>query len=325
MKNKNISLLWVVAILLCLSSSTFAQTASGTDNIKAEYDKLKKELKSIKTDRDNLMSQMKILLKYKSESVSIEQKETKIKLDRGKWEIEKKLLKSENQNLKNEVASLRVQVEESMLMQIRAEEEKDEVRKSLSKSKAGYIIIDDLKRKVRDEKHRNKSLNKGLKRFQKKINKMLAEKGKAETTEEVLRGQISELKLQYKEAQKRNKLLANKLQQQPRQYAEMARENKVLLKRTALMHYNLGVFYTKGKEYERAISEFEKAVELNPEDTYSYFNLGYIYAEHYEERHKAINNFRKYLTLARKDDKDVDWVKRYILTWETWEGKKITK
>ena len=195
----------------------------------------------------------------------------------------------------------------------------------MSKSEAGYIIIDDLKRKIRYEQNQKKSFHKQMKKLQKKINKLVNDKGKAETTEEVLRGQIAEFKVQYKEAQRRNKILANKLNKQPKEYAEMARENKVLLKRTSLMHYNLGVFYTKGKEYDRAVSEFEKAVELNPEDTYSYFNMGYIYAEYYTDRSKAIKNFRKYLTLARKEDKDVDWVKRYILTWETWEGKKPTK
>jgi tetratricopeptide (TPR) repeat protein len=88
------------------------------------------------------------------------------------------------------------------------------------------------------------------------------------------------------------------------------------------MHYNLGVFYTKNKEYPRAIAEFEKSIELNPEDPYAHFNLGYIYAEYLVDRPKAIVNFRKYLSLLKTDDKDADWVKKYILTWQTWEGKK---
>ena len=91
------------------------------------------------------------------------------------------------------------------------------------------------------------------------------------------------------------------------------------------MHYNLGVFYTQHKEYKRAIAEFEKAIELNPDDPYAHFNLGYIYAEYLVDRSKAVEHFRHYLRLADKSDKDIDWVKKYILTWQAWEGKTPLK
>jgi tetratricopeptide (TPR) repeat protein len=87
------------------------------------------------------------------------------------------------------------------------------------------------------------------------------------------------------------------------------------------MHYNLGVFYMREKNYPRAIAEFEKALELTPDDAYAHFNLGYIYAEYVVNRPKAIEHFRNYLRLAKKGDKDVDWVKKYIISWETWQGK----
>ncbi len=85
-----------------------------------------------------------------------------------------------------------------------------------------------------------------------------------------------------------------------KKYIKLARENKILVKRTALMHYNLGVFYTQNKEYNRAVAEFEKAIELNPEDALAHFNLGFIYAEHFENRPKAIERFNQYLKLAKK-------------------------
>jgi len=43
------------------------------------------------------------------------------------------------------------------------------------------------------------------------------------------------------------------------------------------------------------------------------------------DRKKAIDYFRDYLRLVGNDDKDVDWVKRYILTWQAWEGKSAIK
>ncbi len=107
----------------------------------------------------------------------------------------------------------------------------------------------------------------------------------------------------------------------PKKFVEIARQNRRLIKETANMHYNLGVFYMKTKEYQRAAAEFEKAVELTPDDAYSHFNLGYIYAEYLVNRPKAMEYFRKFLRIAKSDDKDVDWVKRYILTWDTYDGK----
>ena len=124
------------------------------------------------------------------------------------------------------------------------------------------------------------------------------------------------------EAQKKNKRLELEALNVPKKFAEIGRQNKILLKDTAQMHYNLGVFYTKNKEYDRAVAEFEKVVEINPDDSYAQFNLGYIYAEYLVNRDKAVEHFRHYLTLAKSDDKDIDWVKKYLLTWETFNGKK---
>lgn len=120
---------------------------------------------------------------------------------------------------------------------------------------------------------------------------------------------------------RKNRLFEQRVTEAPPKFAELARQNTALIKETANMHYNLGVFYMKQKEYSRAAAEFEKAIELTPNDAYAHFNLGYIYAEYLVNRPKAIEHFQDYLRLAKKDDKDVDWVKKYILTWESWQGK----
>ncbi|MFH2138402.1 MAG: tetratricopeptide repeat protein [Candidatus Omnitrophota bacterium] len=315
----------VVSCIMAMPGNVFSQAADDHVKIKAEYEKLRKENEDISNDRDNLRAQMKVLLQYKSEIVKAQEMVNQTKMERNQWETQKKLLQNENQNLQDRMNLLKAQIDDHESERLQFEAERDNMRKSLSKSKAGYIIVDDLKRKNSEEKRNNSLLQKQIAGLEKRVKTLTEESGKMETIEEVLRSQLKELKDKYAQAQKKNKSFEKKLEQQPKRYAEVARENKVLLKRTALMHYNLGVFYTKGKEYPRAIAEFEKAVELNPEDTYAYFNLGYIYAEHYVDRPKAIDNFRKYLSLAKKEDKDVDWVKRYILTWETWEGKEITK
>ena len=117
--------------------------------------------------------------------------------------------------------------------------------------------------------------------------------------------------------------LRRKISKRPKKVTELARQNRILLKETALMHYNLGVFYTQRNEFPRAISEFIKAVELNPDDPDAQFNLGYIYAEHLEKRKQAVKYFQNYLRLVGGlegvNEKDINWVRRYLLIWETYD------
>ena len=42
-------------------------------------------------------------------------------------------------------------------------------------------------------------------------------------------------------------------------------------------HLKKGISFIKSKEQEKAIDEFKKAIELNPSDNASYYNLGICY------------------------------------------------
>ncbi len=322
---KIITITITVLISLFCVGSAFSVTQEEYDKLKAEYKQLQKEHNALIQDRNNLRKQAQFLLKYKQEITKAQQAMLEIEQERSHWELEKQTLKATNRKMAGQIKLLEAQVENLGIMQMQLEEERDNIKKTLSKSKAGYIIIDDLKRQIKESKKQINRLNSEIRRLKAKREKLEDELVKVETIADVRKDQVLELKQKYSNALRTNKLLEKKLERLPKEYAEIARENKVLLKRTALMHYNLGVFYSKNKEYTRAIAEFEKTIELNPEDALAYFNLGFIYAEHFVNRKKAIERFQQYLKLAKKDDKDIDWVKRYILTWQTWEGKKGTK
>lgn len=304
--------------MILAANCLYAQTA-------ADYEKLKTEYNQVVSDRDNLRSQAQYLLQYKNDIVKAQEQLSRIETERKKWEIEKESFQNQLKRLQSELDLYRNKITDMQSYQLQLENEREEIKKSLSKTKSGYIIVDDLKAKVGERDKEISALNEKIKRLQEKTNAADNALAKAEANAEVFRQQVKELKGKYNKALTQNKVFEKKLEKQPREYAEIARENKILIKRTALMHYNLGVFYTKNKEHSRAISEFEKAIELNPEDAYAYFNLGYIYAEYYVDRPKAIECFIKYINLAKKDDKDIEWAKKYILTWQTWEGKEVLK
>lgn len=313
-----------ICVMLLLPAVVFGQT-SGEPDANKDYSTLKKEYDAVVTDRENLLSQMKILLKYKNEITQAKEQLSLIETERAQWELEKETYKSTNNRLQANNEQLVSKIDNLLADQFQLQEERDSLRSTLSKSKAGYIIVEDLNRKVKEQSQEISRLENNIKQLQKEVEKSIDKVAKAETTAVVLSDQIKEVTSKYKKALGTNKKLESKINRQPKQYAEIARENKVLIKRTALMHYNLGVFYTKSKEYNRAISEFEKSIELNPEDPQAYFNLGFIYAEYFEDRPKSIDRFQKFLLLTKKEDEDVDWVKRYILTWQTWEGKPGAK
>ena len=59
------------------------------------------------------------------------------------------------------------------------------------------------------------------------------------------------------------------------------------------IHLKKGVSFIKSKELEKAIDEFKKAIELNPSDGVSYYNLGicYLRLERFQEAVKPLETY----------------------------------
>ena len=142
----------------------------------------------------------------------------------------------------------------------------------------------------------------------------LKDKKQLEKQNLTLSKEISEISQNYELLEQRHKELQNENKLIKAEYANLPDENAVL-------HYNLGVFYTQNRDYKRAILEFEKVLEVNPNDTETIYNLGVIYGEYLGSREKAIAHFKRYLSLA-PNDADADRARKYILTWETLDQKQ---
>ncbi|OGX18085.1 MAG: hypothetical protein A3K83_03075 [Omnitrophica WOR_2 bacterium RBG_13_44_8b] len=102
--------------------------------------------------------------------------------------------------------------------------------------------------------------------------------------------------------------------------SKVMQRNDELAKENSILHYNLGVCFTQAQDFNKAVLEFEKVLKLNPNDSETHYNLGVIYAEQIQNSAKAIEHFKKYLTLSPQDV-DADRARRYIMTHETLEGK----
>ncbi|MFH0839250.1 MAG: tetratricopeptide repeat protein [Candidatus Omnitrophota bacterium] len=287
------------------------------DTLVKEHEAVRKENEAMKVDRQNLMSQIKELLIYRNRVKECEELMTKITEDINTLQKQKQELESTNLSIQQELAALQ-QSETKMA------EERDRLREVVAKKEKSNKTKE-LSDKISALQREKNRVDNNLNQTKKENEQLKARVEKAETHIEQLSAQLADYKKNYDIASKDNKKFEQEIRNMPSKFTEVARQNKILVRQTAEMHYNLGVFYTKNKEYERATAEFEKVIEIDPNHSYAHFNLGYIYAEYLVNRKKAIEHFRHFLRLAKSDDADADWVKKYILTWETFEGKAIMK
>lgn len=293
---------------------SYEQLSQQQEQLQEKYNALTKEHEAVKIDRNNLLAQVKRLLGDRARAEDLQEGMDKASIDMQARVKEIEEIKKFNIGLRDEINRLEV-------IQARLIEERDSFKEAYEKSKRD-TQISELRGEISRLNRENKGLERELSRRQRDLNRLSEASSRQEAEIEKLNGQLSEYKKNYAEAVNKNRRLEREIRDLPRNFAEIARQNKRLIQQTAKTHYNLGVFYTKNKEYRQAIAEFEKAIELAPDEAYAHFNLGYIYAEYLVDRKKAIEHFKHFLQLAKSGDKDVDWVKQYLLTWETYEGKR---
>ncbi len=61
-------------------------------------------------------------------------------------------------------------------------------------------------------------------------------------------------------------------------------------------HYNLGITYFNLGNIEKALDSYNKSLKINPDYKYCYYNIGYLY-ENVGELEKAMDNYEKALNI----------------------------
>jgi len=69
---------------------------------------------------------------------------------------------------------------------------------------------------------------------------------------------------------------------------------------SAIIYYNRGLVYTDLEEQKQAIEDFNQAILLNPNDAFAYYNRGIAYAD-LNEHQQAITDFNQAIKLAPKN------------------------
>ncbi|MDD5020467.1 MAG: tetratricopeptide repeat protein [Candidatus Omnitrophica bacterium] len=80
-------------------------------------------------------------------------------------------------------------------------------------------------------------------------------------------------------------------------------------------HYNLGAVYTRDKDYENAVKEFNSVLSYNPNDAKTHYNLGIIYDDYFKNKEKARYHYRAFLDLQPESD-DAESVREWLAELE---------
>lgn len=80
--------------------------------------------------------------------------------------------------------------------------------------------------------------------------------------------------------------------------SDVVHENEAMKGELLHLYYDVGKSLYEAREYRRAAAQYEKALKLDPNDSYLHYNLGLIYDYYLKDNRKAARHYRKYLALT---------------------------
>lgn len=258
------------------------------------YETLKDKFKTLEADRDNVLAQTKQLLAEKTTFANTEVQLKALTLENKKLVERHKALEASFEAVQAEDRGLSGSLKTALAELEAQKEEMSRIAQEKSDMALGFKDSAERIKKLEDEVNYNKGLKESF----------------------------LSLGQSYEMLKKERQVIEKQLDNLPKKFSKMARENEILKKETGDMHYNLGVFYAGEMNYDRALEEFKKAVDINPNDAKAHYNLGYIYAEHRNDWRKAEYYFRIFLGLA-PDDPNADAAKTYLAERSVFDTKVL--
>jgi chromosome segregation ATPase len=323
-------LVWVVALvlvgaaggfMLSRQAKEFSSHMAKVEEEKRQLDQARQELQgrlgSLATDRDtvtqerellaidrnNLLDQAKRLLQEKNDLLTV-------------TELHERVLKQtadENRALKGQLKPMEQELRELQVSHAQLRQEHEAAQAELTRLSAA-----DQSKPLKDELEREKAKREEI---QKLVQMLELRNAKTQAALPKLQEKLDKLTERHTKIMADNKALRFGSKHVPDAVSGLAREHEQLLQEVADTHYNLGVLFAKNEDYTRAAKEFEKVVQLKPDDGDAYYNLGLIYAEHVPDRDKATAAFKRYLEINPRAG-DASWVKQYIVSWRAWDAEE---
>lgn len=299
---------------------------SDARQLKIDHAELKKKYADLESDRNNVLDQTKKLLVERSKYTETEEAYDQLKKSDEILLKQKDKLHRENEKLRKERDSvvayfekMKESYQQSQAANKGLETELGRVRRSLAdkvENAPEYKAIALKAQKVEAEngqlKAAVKMLQDTLKKTNERLKKIAARENKMKkqilTSEKSLQKAKKDLQVMAKTNQGMNQAV----QIAPQKFSKMAEENKRLVRETAEMHFNLGVFYTKNHNSVMAVKEFERALQIDPNSAKGHYNLAYLYAEELDKHDEAMAHFKRFLEID-PHAREAETVRSYLL------------
>lgn len=279
-------------------------------SLEGERKKLQEALVALTADRDNLATQTKRLADEELESSSALKLHEQVLKRTGE---ENRSLKGQIEPLETAHNQLEREYEGLLKEQARLRQDLEQARQRTEEQK--------LKEALAMAKAKNEQSAFELREAQRTLKDLQSRQARTKSDLTSVQERLTGLEQRYTGLISQNKTLQYQVAHVPNDVTGLAREHEQLVKEMADTHYNMGLVYVEKDDYVRASKEFEKTLELRPDDGDALYNLGLIYAEHLPDRERATACFRRYLQL-NPQARDASWVKQYIASWHALEAKE---
>jgi tetratricopeptide (TPR) repeat protein len=301
--------------------------------LEQDYAELQKRYADLETDRNNVLSQTKTLLQEKAQWQEMESQLENLKKANKAFMAQKETLLDDNQRLKGEIAEilqsfegLKQSYQELLAKQEEVDKENASLRDLLTRQVQAtpeYQLLDRESKRLREE---NEKLGQALNAMESKLKLALDRIKKDQQRELSMLRQIhaqkemlDEVRSQNESLTRSNQELSDLIRQAPARIKEMAAQNRTLLRETAEMHYNMGVFFTENKQFTQAEREYLRALDFDPNNLKVHYNLGYLYAEDLDKHDKAMFHLEKYLQID-PNSKESEAIRSFITTRQAWNA-----
>lgn len=314
------------------------QLAESNLRMKQELDTVKKKYADLEGDRNNILEKTRTLLEEKSkwseaadEMEAIKKTNSVITAQKDKLLAEMQKSKSDLETISGHFGRLKNAYQELLVKHGASETENGQLRQALGRKveeAPQYLALNKEAKGLRSDKGRLEStvatLEAKLKAATDRILKIQKRDQKFGKQIDGERKVLNDLKVQNTRLTRVNAEMNKLAAEGPARFKDMAEENKRLIRETAEMHYNMGVFFLEKRNLPMAEKELNRAVDLDPLNAKAHYNLGYLYSEEFDKHDLAIMHFNKFLEL-RPNSKESEVVRSYLIMRQSYGDRAAAR
>ena len=243
-------------------------------------------------------------VELKDKDAALQAELSRINLDREEVLKKLKIITEENTRLKDEISYFQTGIVNLDNERKRLEEANKKTIDQVMEVEKKLQPIRDLESEVRREKSE-------VRKWQDKAEKLENEKKKLEKENKESQIFIDKLQEKQKGLLKEKSEIKSSLSDTVSELADANKQLKRLKKEVGDMHYNLGVIFQQQAKWQEAVREYEKVLEVKPDDAQTHYNLALIYDTVRNDRQMALEHYQRYLNIS-PDANDAAKIKERI-------------